>query len=223
LLFRGLIFIFYIVQVAVWDIIDFSCELLIIFVRKMAVNNQTFPKKKHPAIAALLTIIFGPFGYLYIGWRYALAAVICFVLFVILFTLVAFIPVWLKYVNVLFFAFLSVQICQIRNMIINEKHSDAFAFNTFPVAIFAMTILLPLLATVDTAVIGIFAAIRAMIDGNLSKGLVILFLATPVISFVHYFVFSWFAFGIDKLVLLFAPNAPTNIFPTAAIRHKKVS
>ncbi len=100
-------------------------------------------------------------------------------------------------------------------MIINEKHSDAFVFNTFPVAIFAMTTLLPLLVTVDTAAIGIFVSIRRMVGGEIGKSLIILLLATPFLTFVHYFVSSLIAAGIDKVVLVFAPNAPTNIFPTA--------
>ena len=117
-------------------------------------NKQVFPMKKHPAAAAILTLILGPLGYLYIGWRYALSCFIVFVISIILCSVTLFVPTWLKYVNVLVLAFWSVQICQIYNMIINEKHSDAFVFNTFPVATFAMTTLLPLLATVDTVAIG---------------------------------------------------------------------
>lgn len=183
-------------------------------------NKQDFPMKKHPAIAAILTLIFGPLGYLYIGWRYALSCFIIFVIFTILFSVALFVPTWLTYINVLVLAFWSVQICQIRNLIVSEKHSDAFAFNTFPVAIFAMTTLLPLLATVDTVAIGIFVSIRRMIGGEIGKSLIILLLATPFLSFLHYFVSSLIAAGIDKLVLLFAPNAPTNIFPTAIGRKK---
>lgn len=182
-------------------------------------NKEAFPMKKHPAIAAILTLIFGPLGYLYIGWRYALSCFVLFVIFITLFSVTLFIPTWLKYINVLVLAFWSVQICQIRNMIINEKHSDAFAFNTFPVATFAMTTLLPLLATVDTVAIGLFVSIRRMIGGEIGKSLIILLLVTPLLSVIHYFVSSLIATGIDKLVLLFAPNAPTNIFPTA-IGHK---
>ncbi len=183
-------------------------------------NKQAFPIKKHPATAAILTLILGPLGYLYIGWRYALSSFIIIVISIILCSVALFIPTWLQYVNVLVLAFWSVQICQIRNIIISEKHSDAFAFNTFPVAIFAMTTLLPLLATVDTVTIGIFVSIRRMIGGEIGKSLIILLLAMPFLSFVHYFVSSLIAAGIDKLVLLFAPNAPTNIFPTAMGRKK---
>lgn len=178
-------------------------------------DTKSFPKKKHPAIATVLTLILGPLGYLYIGWRYAVSCFVIFAVFIILFSAALFVPTWLKYVNVLVLAFWSVQVCQIRNTIISEKHSDAFAFNTFPVAVFAMTTLLPILATVDTIAIGIYMSVQRMIGGEIGKGLIILLLATPFLSVVHYFVSSLIAAGIDKLVLWFAPNAPTNIFPSA--------
>lgn len=188
----------------------------------MNMNKQVFPVKKHPAIAAILTLIFGPLGYLYIGWRYALSCFVLFATIIFLFSVALFVPTWLKYVNVLILAFWSVQICQIRNSIISEKHSDAFAFNTFPVAIFANTTLMPLLVIVDTIAIGIFVAVQRMIEGEIGKSLIILLFATPFLSVVHFFISSLIASGIDKLVLLLAPNAPTNIFPTA-IGHKKIS
>jgi hypothetical protein len=191
-------------------------------IKVKAMNEKTCPKKKQPAIAGLLTIIFGPFGYLYLGWRYALVAIICVVLFVILFSFILFIPSWFKYVNVIILAVWAVAICKIWNKIVEAKHPDGFMLNTFPVAVFAMTSLLPLLATVDTVAIGIFVAIRTMFDGRIGKGLIVLFLATPFISFVHYFVSGLIAAGIDKLVLLFNPEAPLNIFPTA-IGHGRLS
>jgi len=184
-------------------------------------NKQDFPMKKHPAIAAVLTLIFGPFGYLYIGWRYALSCSIIFVIFTILLSVALFVPIWLKYVTVLVLAFWSVQICQIRNIIINEKHFDAFAFNTFPVAVFAMTTLLPILTIVDTVAIGIFVSVRRMIGGEIGKSLIILLLATPFLCFVLYFVSSLIACGIDKLVLRFAPNATINIFHCYGAKDNK--
>ncbi len=176
---------------------------------------QAFPKKKHPAIAAILALVLGPLGYFYIGWRYALTAAIVFVIFVVIFSFLLFVPPWLKYVNLPVLAFMAVGICQIHNTIIDAEHPDAFAFHTIPVAVFAMTTLLPVLAAVDTAAIGIFIAVQRMIDDETGKGLLILFLATPFLTLVHLFAFSLIASGIDWLVLHFAPNAPTNIFPSS--------
>lgn len=184
-------------------------------------DNHPFPKKKHPALAAIVTVIFGPLGYLYVGWRYALAGVVIFAIFIIVFSLLLFVPPWLTYVNVLPFAVMAVNICQIRNTIIDNKHPDAFAFNTFPVAIFAMTSLLPILAVVDTAAIGIFMAIQRMLGGEIGKSLFILLLATPFVACINWFLCSFIASAIDRLVLRLVPNAPTNIFPTSVCRRNR--
>jgi hypothetical protein len=183
--------------------------------------DKSFPKKKNPWIVAILAVIFGPFGYLYIGWRYAVAAVLAFALFILIFHVLLFVPPWLKFVNVFVFAFMAIQISQIRNKIITAGHQDAFAFNTFPVAIFAMTNLLPMLAVIDTIAIGIFRGIQTIAAGELGKGLLLLLLATPFMSFINLFVCSLVASGIDWLVILFAPSASTNIFPTSLGQHKR--
>jgi len=175
---------------------------------------QAFPKKKHPAVAVLLTLLFGPLGYFYIGWRYAVAALVVFAVFILVFSVTLIVPPWLKYLNILVFAFMAIQICQIRNTMIEAEHPDAFAFNTMPVAIFAMTTMLPILAAIDTAGIGIFIGIRRMVDGEIGKGMLILLVATPLLAVIHLGVLLLIATGIDWLVLQCAPNAPTNTFPT---------
>lgn len=182
--------------------------------------TPAFPKVKRPALAAGLAVIFGPLGYFYFGWRYALAATIVFVLFIAIFSQVLFVPTWLKYINVPVFAFMAVVICRIRNDIINAEHDDAFAFNTFPVAVFAMTSLLPILAVIDTIAVGIAVAVQRIIEAQIGKGILILLVATPFLAFVQYFVFSIIAAGIDRLTLRCARTAPTNIFPVSIGRRE---
>jgi hypothetical protein len=140
-------------------------------------QDPTFPKEKNSAVAALLAVVLGPLGYLYIGWRYAVTATAVFILFILIFSILLFVPWWLKYINVLAFAVMAVMICQVRNSIVKARDEDIFAFNTFPVATFAMTTLLPMLVVVDTASVGVTVAINRLVAGETARGLVTLFLS----------------------------------------------
>jgi len=174
-----------------------------------------YPKAKQPILAATLAVLFGPFGYLYFGWRYAMAAVVLFALSIIVFSQVLFVPQWLKYINWPIFAVVAIQICKIWNAIVKAKHDDAFALNTFPVAIFAITTFMPFLVGIDTVVVGVSVGIQRMLGNQVSEGLAIVFLATPFLTIVHVFVSSLAASGIDWIVLRLVPDASTNIFPVA--------
>jgi hypothetical protein len=56
-------------------------------------------------------------------------------------------------------------------------------------------------------------AINRLVAGETARGLVTLFLATPVLTYLNFLIFSLLASGIDRLVIAVSPNAPTNIFP----------
>ena len=166
---------------------------------------QANPKTKNPRVAGGLALVTGPLGFLYIGWRYALAATVVFLSIIMVFALLP-VPFWLKYVNLPLFAFMAHRICQKLNRLVDrELHRDALASNTLPVAVFAMTSMLPLLAGVHSAFMG----------GDVGRGLFMLLLVTPIFVAVNFVGFALIATLIDRVVLRSDPAAARHIFPPA--------
>ena len=89
-------------------------------------------RKKSPTLAALLGFIFGPFGFLYIGWRYAVLALLVFSIFgVVLFVVDFPIPTWMKYVILLVSAWKGYTICLVRNQLIDSEDDNIRILNSF--------------------------------------------------------------------------------------------
>ena len=176
---------------------------------------QANPKTKNPRVAGGLALVTGPLGFLYIGWRYALAATVVFLSIIMVFALLP-VPFWLKYVNLPLFAFMAHRICQKLNRLVDrELHRDALASNTLPVAVFAMTSMLPLLAGVHSAVMGVTTAVSPFMGGDVGRGLFMLLLVTPIFVGVNFVGFALIATLIDRVVLRSDPAAATHIFPPA--------
>ena len=121
------------------------------------------------------------------------------------------------------FAFVAVGVCRRLNELIDRGDARALAFNTFPVAVFAMTTLLPLLVLVDSAAIGLLSAIEQFTGGQVGRGLLLLFLGIPVVTFVNYLISSLIAAGIDRIVLILVPGAPMDIFPPTLSRKEAIA
>ncbi len=79
-------------------------------------------RKKSPILAAILGFLFGPLGYLYIGWRYAIVALCVFLLFIFVLTVTNFpIPALIKYVILAVFAWKGFTIVTVRNELIDSQ------------------------------------------------------------------------------------------------------
>ncbi len=177
---------------------------------------QADSKRKNPAVAGVLGLVGGPIGFLYVGWRYALAATVVFLGFILFFSALLLVPSWFKYVNLPVFAFMAYRICQKLNGLAGQgQHRGASASNTLPVAVFAMTSMLPMIAGFDAAVFGIATAIPQIMRGDLGGGLFMLLLVTPLSVVLNFVFFVVIATGIDRVVTRLVPAAPTYIFPPA--------
>ena len=100
-----------------------------------------------------------PLAFCTSGWRYGLAAIVVFpsVSLVVAFLLP--VPSWLLFVNLPVLAVINYRICEKLNNLVDEgQHRGAVASKTLPVAVFAMTSSLPLLAAVNSAVMGVTTA-----------------------------------------------------------------
>ena len=173
-------------------------------------------KKKDPKVAGALALVAGPLGFLYVGWRYALAGTVVFVSVIGLSAFLLPVPSWLVYVNLPVFAFLAYRTCETLNGLVDQgQHRSALASNTLPVAVFAMTSALPLLAAVNAGVMGVATAISQFMGGNFGGALFMALLVTPLFVVVNFVLGAVVAAGIDHGVLRVAPAAPRHIFPPA--------
>ncbi len=173
-----------------------------------------YQKKKNPRTAGALALVAGPVGFLYVGWRYALAATVVFLSLIVVFTYLLPVPSWLKYVNLPVFAYMAHRICATHNRIaVGGPNRETLASRTLPVAVFSMTSMLPLLAGANAAVMGLTAAFSPFLDGEVGRGLFMLLLVTPLLILVTFVGFVLIATLIDRAVLKWDPGAPRYIFP----------
>jgi hypothetical protein len=157
-------------------------------------------KKKSPILAAVLSFFFGPLGYLYIGWRYAVLALFVFIAFVIVLSVTNFpIPTWMKYVILAVLAWKGFTIVSVRNALIDSQDEHVSALNTFPVAAMAMSDLLVGFGIFYAGAIGLYATAILILKGSVLKGLLLLFLGTPFLVWIASVAFGFLAMGIDAI------------------------
>jgi hypothetical protein len=157
-------------------------------------------QKKSPTLAALLGFIFGPFGFLYIGWRYAVFALLVFLIFgIVLFVLDFPIPTWMKYVILLASAWKCYTICSVRNRLIDSEDDNIGILNSFPFAAMAMSDLLVGIAISYAAAIGLYAAAVMFFDGSVIKAGLMLVIGTPLLVWIASLLFGFIAMGIDAV------------------------
>lgn len=171
---------------------------------------------KNPRVAGVLALVGGPLGFLYVGWWYAVAAIGVFAGVILIVAFVLPVPSWQVYVNLPVFAFIAYRICEKLNSLVDEgQHRGAVASKTLPVAVFAMTSSLPLLAGVNAAVMGATTAFLRYAGGHAGGALFMLLVVTPLFIAVNFVLGVLVAAGIDHYVLRVAPAAPRHIFPPA--------
>jgi hypothetical protein len=172
------------------------------------------PKKKSPTAGAILGFIFGPFGYIYIGWKYALMGVAVYTVFFLILMPLDLDPAILRTLPggrfmvhlplAIVFAWKAYTICSLRNALIEAEDERATMLNTFSVAGMAMTDLLVGIAIIYAGALGIYLSVITFLGGNLVKSLVYLAIGTPVLVWIASIVFGFIAAGID---ILFAKGA----------------
>lgn len=157
-------------------------------------------QRKSPALAAVLSFFFGPLGYLYIGWRYAILAIGVFVVFVLAITIIDFpIPTFMKYVILVVLAWKAFTFVSVRNKLIDAQSEEVGTLNTFAFAAMAMSDLLVGIAMAYAAAIGLYVTVRLILEGRVLSGIGVLFIGTPMLVFIASLVFGWIAMGIDAI------------------------
>jgi hypothetical protein len=155
----------------------------------------------------MLSFVFGPFGYLYVGWRYAVMTLAVFVLYFLVLALAGFtLPEWMKYIILPVLAWKAFRICSIRNAMLESGDDQAKVMNTFPIAAMAMADLLVGLGMVTAGALGLYVSGLMFMDGRIVRGLTTLIIGTPALVCITTLVFGLIADAINALFFIGAEN-----------------
>lgn len=159
--------------------------------------------KKSPGLAVVLCLLFGPFGLFYLGWRHALAGNVAYLAYVILAYLLGLaFPVWMGYVLLAATAYWAYTLCISRNAALETEDVEQFALTrTFPgVLLWAFNVFMTL-GIVHAVAVGIYGSVRIIQEGEMLKGLLLLFIGTPILAGTAAFVLGQLVYGVQSLVM----------------------
>ena len=158
-------------------------------------------RRKNPVIAAILAFVFGPFGYLYIGWRFTLTGLLIFFIFAALLAIINWpIPPWMKYIILIPAAWKGHQIASLKNSFIEANaEAELRKFNTFTVALMAMTELVIAVGMFYGGAITLYASFLAFTSGEMWRGIYFL-VGTPFVVYISLLIFGLIAKCIDSIV-----------------------
>lgn len=160
--------------------------------------------RKRPWVAAILAVVFGPLGLIYLGWRYALTFLIAVGAF-LAFTSSGMgfgTATWVRYVTLLLIAYKAFILAKTRNEAL-ENDDDILlrASMSFPIAVVASTDLFVGLATVYTGISIAVIGLDSLLAGAFLRGLVIVLLGVPVLTFLIHLFLGMLTGIIDAIAL----------------------
>jgi len=166
-------------------------------------------RTRNPFVAAILSLIFGPLGYFYIGWRYGLAGTLFALLVMpimgLILALTGFLlPGLWGYAALIPIAWKGFTICQAYNATRLSRDlnlAESISVDSFTAAAIAMSDMLVGIVLFYSVAIGLYASIKAFTGGHVTTGFLLLLIATPLFVFVNGLVANLLAMGFDMVVL----------------------
>jgi len=154
-------------------------------------------RKRSPALAAILGGLLGPIGYIYIGWRYALACLLMLLPLPIAVAVLGFgLPPLTKYFVLLVLARKAYTICRIRNENIERGETVEGPIDSFSFAGIQTADLLTGQAMACAAAVGIEISRSHFTSGRVLQGLFSIAITTPILVGVAALVFGLISGGL---------------------------
>ena len=165
--------------------------------------------KRKPVLAGIFGLVFGPLGYFYLGWRFAVIAMLLVLVFVGVLMVVDFDPAgmpgvrdWIRYPMLLAFAWRAYKLCTVRNALIEAQDAKAAKPASFPVVAMSMAEFLVELAVIYAIALGLFGSYLLFSRGSIVMGLLILLLGTPVMAWLGSLLFGFISMGLQMGITL---------------------
>lgn len=172
------------------------------------------PKKKNPVLAAVLALLLGPVGYLYVGWRFAIVAFGILATFVVVLMVVGFNPAdfpairsWIRYPFLAALSWRAYRMTVLRNDLIEAQDPKAMSPLTLPIATMFMAELLVELAIVYALSLGLFTTYLLFRQGSVLGGCLMLFLATPGCVYLASLLFSFVSMAFQFTIMSLSKTA----------------
>ena len=175
---------------------------------------RTPAKRKEPKKAGLWGLFAGPFGFYFIGWRFAVAGIAVFGGVVILAMLLFDVPLWLIVANLPVMGWVGYRTCaRLNHLVATDQSRNILMAKTMPVAVFAMTSALPVVAAYSGGLMGVSTGLLQLLAGDFGESLFILGVVTPVVVVASFVLGALVAAALDLWILRVAPDAARHIFP----------
>jgi hypothetical protein len=177
-------------------------------------------RTKNPLVAAILSLIFGPFGYFYISWRYGVAGTLFALLVMPIMGLILFLTGFLipglwglwGLAPTIAIVWQGFRICQLYNIECNflaeaRRSGDLDvdeaipSVDSFTVAALFMSNLFVKIVWLYCAAFGLHTSMKAFARGDLTTGFLSL-LITPLFVFSNYLLAGLLAMGFERIVFL---------------------
>jgi hypothetical protein len=160
--------------------------------------------KKNPTIAAILSLILGPVGYLYIGLNFMLSGIIVSVLFIFILSLFNFpFPNIFNYLQLFVYAYYGYRLSILRNIFVDSWDltvEDIIEYKSFGFSFVMMTNLLMALTQFYSTIVGLYIVYKSFAEGKIIIGILVLLFGIALIRWVLTSVFSFLS---GLLMLLF--------------------
>jgi len=164
--------------------------------------------KRNPIVAAVLSLLTGPLGYLYIGFYFFLSGLIISTLFTLVLSLINLpFPHFFDYLQLLVYSYYGYKLAVVRNAFADDwgvTDTDIKEFKSFGFSFVVMTNLLMALTQFYSTIVGLYLVYNSFSEGKILIGILILIFGIALISWLLTSIFGFIAgllmliFKVDK-------------------------
>jgi hypothetical protein len=161
-------------------------------------------KSRNLYIAAILSLLLGPLGFLYVGWTFMVSGLVITAIFALVLSIINLpTPSVFEYLQLIIFSFHAYKLAAIRNIIAVDPmttEEDIKQYHSFGFSMVAMTSVLMTLAQYYSLVVGFYMAYVSFANGKILIGILIVVFGISAIMWV---LTSIFGFISSLLMVLF--------------------
>lgn len=158
--------------------------------------------QKNPMFAGILSLFFGPLGYIYIGFNFLVAGVAIAVIIGIVISILHFpYPSFFKYLQMLVYAYFGYKFATISNVFAADESlsaKDVEEYKSMGFAFYMMTHVMMALVQFYAIVVALYFVYHSFAQGRIFVGILILFFGIGFVQYFLGFIFAMISFGIMK-------------------------
>lgn len=159
--------------------------------------------KKNPTIAGILSLVFGPIGYVYIGFNFLVAGItISLIIGIVLYVLNFPYPAFFNYLQLLVWAYFGYKFALISNVFAEDENvseTDVKEYKSMSFAFYLMLNVMMSIVQFYALVVVIFLIISFFSQGKIFLGLLTIFFGIGLAQWILNLIFGAISIGIMKV------------------------